>query len=97
MLFCLWQVDINRLFKGTIGKETIKTYLSIQKAEENRLLYNLFFIFFRDSIAKFFYQRIFEWVVCKINQMINCGEREFFSIGILDIFGFYWLINSKRF
>ncbi|KFV53366.1 Myosin-IIIb, partial [Tyto alba] len=45
----------------------------------------------RDSIAKVAYSRVFDWIVCKINELLAENvdpEVELKEIGILDIFGF---------
>ncbi|XP_009864497.1 PREDICTED: unconventional myosin-VIIa-like, partial [Apaloderma vittatum] len=45
----------------------------------------------RDSIAKVAYSRVFDWIVCKINELLAENvdpEVELREIGILDIFGF---------
>ncbi|KAM7024462.1 myosin-IIIb-like isoform 2-T2 [Acridotheres tristis] len=45
----------------------------------------------RDSIAKVAYGRVFDWIVCKINELLAENvdpEVELREIGILDIFGF---------
>ncbi|XP_055329530.1 myosin-IIIa-like isoform X2 [Paramacrobiotus metropolitanus] len=45
----------------------------------------------RDSLAKALYGRLFDWIVNKINQLLNpnnTAEHDALTIGILDIFGF---------
>lgn len=32
--------------------------------------------------------RMFDWLVCRVNQRIRCDERTASFIGVLDIFGF---------
>ena len=48
----------------------------------------------RDAIAKFVYEKNFDWLVTRINKSIGLGgAQKGRSIGILDIFGFnYWII-----
>lgn len=45
----------------------------------------------RDSWAKALYERLFNWLVEKLNETIKpvVGETfEFFTVGLLDIYGF---------
>ncbi|EGG25290.1 myosin IE [Cavenderia fasciculata] len=44
-------------------------------------------VFSRDALAKALYERLFQWLVGKINQQINNPEKGL-VIGILDIYGF---------
>jgi myosin-1 len=41
----------------------------------------------RDSFCKAVFQRLFEWIVQKINSQL-CSQSHELSISILDIFGF---------
>ncbi|OMJ15769.1 Myosin-2, partial [Smittium culicis] len=53
-------------------------------------------IVLRDSIAKFLYSRLFDWILGPLNSTLvtNSGNDELF-VGILDIYGFeYFEINS---
>jgi myosin heavy subunit len=42
----------------------------------------------RDSLAKSLYQRLFVWVVTKINEVLSHPEKKSLFIGVLDISGF---------
>ena len=45
----------------------------------------------RDSWAKALYERLFNWLVEKLNETIKPSEKEhfeFFTVGLLDIYGF---------
>ncbi|GAM19588.1 hypothetical protein SAMD00019534_027630 [Acytostelium subglobosum LB1] len=44
-------------------------------------------VFSRDALAKALYERLFQWLVSRINHEINCNEKGL-VIGILDIYGF---------
>ncbi len=60
-----------------IGQEPVKVPLRVEQAIENR-----------DALAKYVYERLFLWLVARINKSLapDCGQSNF--IGILDIFGF---------
>lgn len=60
----------------TVGDEYIKT-LTSQAATDSR-----------DTLAKSLYSRLFDWLVSAINASIGQDEYSFYSIGILDIYGF---------
>ena len=51
---------------------------------------DLNFFCFRDAIAKALYERLFSWLVERINKIVWGGEKDerTTSIAILDIFGF---------
>ena len=78
----LLQVDIYQLKDAlTVKKmmlrgEEIFTPLTVEQAVDSR-----------DSIAMALYRACFNWLIHKINQRLK-GARDFFSIGVLDIFGF---------
>uniref|UniRef100_A0A6V3LQ19 Myosin motor domain-containing protein n=2 Tax=Lotharella globosa TaxID=91324 RepID=A0A6V3LQ19_9EUKA len=42
----------------------------------------------RDALAKFVYEKLFDWLVQKVNQVVAPKGGSKYSIGILDIFGF---------
>lgn len=42
----------------------------------------------RDALAKALYDRLFNWLVGRINSAIECHERNLNIIGVLDIYGF---------
>lgn len=44
----------------------------------------------RDSVAKYIYANLFDWLVLMINESLSCGDPERIStfIGVLDIYGF---------
>eukprot|EP01133_Synstelium_polycarpum_P014572 gene14572-17226_t len=44
-------------------------------------------VYSRDALAKALYERLFQWLVSRINSEINCNEKGL-VIGILDIYGF---------
>ncbi|GMH66552.1 hypothetical protein TrRE_jg1028, partial [Triparma retinervis] len=60
-----------------IGQEPIAVPLRVEQAAENR-----------DALAKYVYEKLFNWLVKRINESLapSCGKSNF--IGILDIFGF---------
>ena len=51
--------------------------------------------FFRDSLAKELYSRLFNWIVFKLNKTLNPPLHCTASIGILDIFGFELLEENS--
>jgi myosin heavy subunit len=57
--------------------EIILVPLKAEEAEENR-----------DSLCKFMYGKLFEWMIEKINIALQISSVDCLSIGILDIFGF---------
>eukprot|EP00730_Choanoeca_flexa_P004847 TRINITY_DN11819_c4_g1_i5.p1 TRINITY_DN11819_c4_g1~~TRINITY_DN11819_c4_g1_i5.p1 ORF type:complete len:1165 (+),score=413.54 TRINITY_DN11819_c4_g1_i5:208-3702(+) len=66
--------------KITVGSETIYKPLNVQKTHDSR-----------DAVAKAVYDRLFIWLVTKIDIMLCPDEarsEETSTIGILDIFGF---------
>lgn len=60
-----------------IGQDPIPVPLRVEQAVENR-----------DALAKYVYEKLFNWLVGRINQSLapSCQKSNF--IGILDIFGF---------
>lgn len=42
----------------------------------------------RDALARFLYGKLFDWLVGRINEMVQCEDNDTKFIGILDIFGF---------
>eukprot|EP01083_Nonionella_stella_P139035 423279_1 len=42
----------------------------------------------RDACPKFVYAALFDWIVDKLNSVMNLAENRWKSVGILDIFGF---------
>ncbi|EFA77144.1 myosin IE [Heterostelium album PN500] len=69
------------------------TYRSINTGVGRRMsviavpLDNVQAIFSRDALAKALYERLFQWLVTRINHEINANEKGL-VIGILDIYGF---------
>ncbi|EDQ90868.1 uncharacterized protein MONBRDRAFT_20283, partial [Monosiga brevicollis MX1] len=66
--------------KLVLGSETIYKPLNVQKSSESR-----------DAVSKAVYDRMFEWLVTKIDMMLCPAEarlEDTYTIGILDIFGF---------
>ncbi|KAN0021662.1 hypothetical protein ACTFIU_003806 [Dictyostelium citrinum] len=49
----------------------------------------------RDALAKALYERLFNWLVSKINTIINCTSEKGPVIGILDIYGFEVFQNNS--
>ena len=47
-------------------------------------------VYFRDAIAKALYQRLFSWLVQRINTVVRGRDRDSrtTAIALLDIFGF---------
>ena len=62
--------------KMVLRGEEIFTPLTVEQAVDSR-----------DSIAMALYRACFNWLIHKINIRLK-GANEFFSIGVLDIFGF---------
>lgn len=42
----------------------------------------------RDALARFIYGKLFDWLVSRINEIVECEESSTSFIGLLDIFGF---------
>ncbi|KAF1332624.1 Myosin-like protein, partial [Globisporangium splendens] len=42
----------------------------------------------RDALARFIYGKLFDWLVSRINEIVECDQRSTSFIGLLDIFGF---------
>ena len=65
----------------SIARETVTVPLRPEQANENR-----------DALGKFVYDRLFDWLVLRINQSLapenDGGDATTTFIGILDIFGF---------
>ena len=78
----LLQVDLYQLNDSltqksmTLRGEEILSPLTVEQAVDSR-----------DSVAMALYQACFKWVIHKINLRLK-GDRDFFSVGVLDIFGF---------
>ncbi|GAB5366355.1 hypothetical protein AAMO2058_001136700 [Amorphochlora amoebiformis] len=60
-----------------IGQAPIVVSLSAEQAK-----------FARDALAKFVYEKLFDWLVTKVNRVVAPRQQSKYSIGILDIFGF---------
>jgi len=45
-------------------------------------------IFYRDSVAKFLYSKVFDWLVHQINKSLYKEGKVDTLIGLLDIYGF---------
>jgi len=60
-----------------IGQAPIVVSLSAEQAK-----------YARDALAKFVYEKLFDWLVEKVNQVVAPQDATKYSIGILDIFGF---------
>lgn len=84
----LLNLDFEQLEKALINKtlkmpdESVETQKNKEQAEEGR-----------DALAKSLYERLFGWIVRKINEGIMPVKKEGCAIGILDISGFE---NLKR-
>jgi len=53
-------------------------------------------VFNRDSVARNIYNGLFRWIVWRINEKSNTGEKDGISwIGILDVFGFEIFENNS--
>ncbi|ETO25680.1 class VII unconventional myosin [Reticulomyxa filosa] len=80
----LWQVDAGELEKGVThkalvmpGNKSVEKGLNPEFARDQR-----------DSLCKFVYAKIFDWLVVQINKSMEPKKKVHKSIGILDIFGF---------
>ncbi|XP_058515799.1 LOW QUALITY PROTEIN: myosin-A-like, partial [Ochotona princeps] len=60
-----------------IGNQEIQSPVSVSKAQVNR-----------DSLAKALYEKLFDWIVLRLNQRIQPPRWFQIVIGLLDIFGF---------
>eukprot|EP00466_Bigelowiella_natans_P006255 jgi/Bigna1/140911/aug1.59_g15619 len=73
--------DLNEVVTKTklkvIGQAPISVGLSAQQATSAR-----------DALAKFVYEKMFDWLVKKVNAVVEPSGATRYSIGILDIFGF---------
>jgi len=78
----LLQVDLYNLNDAltqksmTLRGEEILSPLTVDQAIDSR-----------DAVAMALYQACFKWLIQKINVKLK-GPKEFFTIGVLDIFGF---------
>lgn len=78
----LLQVDLYDLNDALTQKsmvlrgEKIMSPLTVEQAVDSR-----------DSVAMALYQACFKWLIHKINNRLR-GCKDFFSVGVLDIFGF---------
>jgi myosin-5 len=67
------------------GGSTTEVPLTVAQAEDSR-----------NGLAKAVYQRLFHWLVCRINESIAVGGgRDGSAIGILDIYGFEILQSNS--
>ena len=80
----LWQVDPKRLEKGVThkalvmpGNKTVESGLNPKNAIDQR-----------NSLIKFVYSKLFDWLVLQINKSMEPKSKVYKSIGLLDIFGF---------
>eukprot|EP01061_Rhynchopus_euleeides_P030215 TRINITY_DN5026_c0_g1_i1.p1 TRINITY_DN5026_c0_g1~~TRINITY_DN5026_c0_g1_i1.p1 ORF type:complete len:1168 (+),score=413.62 TRINITY_DN5026_c0_g1_i1:175-3504(+) len=68
----------------TVAGDTFTTSLDKVRATEQR-----------DSLCKSLYERVFLWLVDRINGLIDCDESSGTWLGLLDIFGFeHFEVNS---
>jgi len=72
----LLQVDLYNLNDALRKNEEILSPLTVDQAIDSR-----------DAVAMALYQACFKWLIQKINVKLK-GPKEFFTIGVLDIFGF---------
>ena len=85
----LLEIDSAELLIWILGKkvsvrnEVIITQNSIAQATESR-----------DSITKFIYSKLFEWIVDIINIKLDVSKSPHF-IGVLDIYGFEHFANNS--
>jgi myosin-5 len=85
----LLEVDSAELLMWILGKkvsvrnEVIITQNSVAQATESR-----------DSITKFIYSKLFEWIVDIINIKLDVSKSPHF-IGVLDIYGFEHFENNS--
>ncbi|DAZ97943.1 TPA: hypothetical protein N0F65_006368 [Lagenidium giganteum] len=49
----------------------------------------------RDALARFIYGKLFDWLVSRINEIIECDDSHAGFIGLLDIFGFEDLAHNS--
>ena len=80
----LWKVDPKRLEKGIThkalvmpGNKSVEKGLTPKNASQQR-----------DSLIKFIYSKLFDWLVLQINKSMEPKSKVYKSIGLLDIFGF---------
>ncbi|GJP43891.1 hypothetical protein CLOM_g3291 [Closterium sp. NIES-68] len=78
----LWESLVTQTRK--FGREVIKSPLDPKKAVAKR-----------DTLAKFLYSRLFDWIVSKVNESIGQDPNPASIIGVLDIYGFeHFEVNS---
>ncbi|CAI5480409.1 unnamed protein product [Closterium sp. Yama58-4] len=78
----LWDSLVSQTRK--FGREVIKSPLDPKKAAVKR-----------DTLAKFLYSRLFDWIVSKVNESIGQDPNHASIIGVLDIYGFeHFKVNS---
>ncbi|CAI5510222.1 unnamed protein product, partial [Closterium sp. Naga37s-1] len=78
----LWNSLVSQ--KRKFGREVIRTPLDPKKAVGKR-----------DTLAKFLYSRLFDWIVSKVNESIGQDPNHASIIGVLDIYGFeHFKVNS---
>ncbi|CAI6005151.1 unnamed protein product [Closterium sp. NIES-65] len=78
----LWDSLVSQTRK--FGREVIKSPLDPKKASVKR-----------DTLAKFLYSRLFDWIVSKVNESIGQDPNHASIIGVLDIYGFeHFKVNS---
>jgi myosin-7 len=63
--------------KRTHGREQIISKMSKVQCENNR-----------NTLAKALYNRIFDFIIEKMNERLSVHQDKYSSIGLLDIFGF---------
>ncbi|CAI5941829.1 unnamed protein product [Closterium sp. NIES-65] len=79
----LWDSLVSQTRK--FGREVIKSPLDPKKASVKR-----------DTLAKFLYSRLFDWIVSKVNESIGQDPNHASIIGVLDIYGFeHFKVNSR--
>jgi myosin heavy subunit len=66
-----------------IGQAPVKVPLRVEQALENR-----------DALAKYVYEKVFHWIVARINKSLAPEQQSSF-IGILDIFGFEIFVENS--
>ncbi|CAI7800889.1 unnamed protein product [Closterium sp. NIES-54] len=78
----LWDSLVSQTRK--FGREVIRSPLDPKKA-----------VVKRDTLAKFLYSRLFDWIVSKVNESIGQDPNHASIIGVLDIYGFeHFKVNS---
>ncbi|GAB9462558.1 Myosin-like protein [Globisporangium polare] len=84
------QVVLNYLEVDKAGLEEAICYRKIQAKDETYSISLLPEVAenTRDALARFIYGKLFDWLVSRINEIVECEESDTSFIGLLDIFGF---------